>query len=362
MTIDAQNELINRRFGPYIVLREIGCGAMAQVYLGALPCAPGRARFVALKCMHPAFQSIPDYVRLFYHEAEIALSLMHPNLVEAWSCGVVEGRHTIAMDYIPGVSVGALMAYGALPVEVALWIASNMLWGLTYLHEKCDDSGNPLGIVHRDLTPDNVIVGFDGTVRILDFGVSKYGSNVDDIQKGMMVGKYAYMSPEQCRGDDVDCRSDVFSAAAVLYEMCTGRAAFARDTDIATIDALLNDEVVPPNRESWRFPSFLSQCIMQGLAREVDRRYPSARAFATDLAAFVKMQGMNDMQRKCQSHLMRVCGDVVRMETKKMASALDLIRQYLPSIEDLISQGSAHVADFDRHAFQLGDVAFSKLP
>ncbi len=361
MTIDPQNGLINRRFGPYILLSEIGCGAMAQVYLGALPCAPKRMRFVALKCMHQAYQTNPDYVRLFYHEAEIALGLMHPNLVETWSCGVVQGRHTIVMDYLPGVSIGSLLSRGAIPIEVALWIAINILNGLSYLHEKTDDMGNPLGIVHRDLTPDNVIVGFDGTVRILDFGVSKCGVDVDDIQKGMMVGKYAYMSPEQCRGCNIDARSDVFSAAAVLYEMCTGHPAFARDTDIATIEALLNDEIVPPNRESWRFPSFLSQCIMQGLARNPDRRFHSARAFADELATFVKLQGMSDTQRKCQAHIAHVCRDLIDSESNRMATATMAMQPYMPSIDDLISQGSSQPPDFTNNAFVLGEVTFSKL-
>lgn len=361
MTTDGASGLINRRFGEYVALREIGCGAMAQVYLCALPCAPGCARFLAIKCLHRAFQQNADYVRLFYREAEIALSLMHPNIVETWSCGVTDGRHVIVMDYLPGVPLSGLIARGAMPFEVALHIAISVLRGLMYLHEKTDAFGNRRSIIHRDLTPDNIMVGFDGTVRIFDFGVSRRIGDPDDIQKGMMVGKYAYMSPEQCRGEDVDCRSDVFSLAAVLYEMCVGHPAFARDTDIATIDALLRAEIASPNQISWRFPTYLSQCVMRGLERDLTRRYACAREFAEDLSRFVKMQGMHDLQNKCHAHAMQVCGDLFEDECRKMRLFGEAMQRHAPTIESLLAKTQKPVGDLGGNTVALEEVSFSKI-
>lgn len=363
MRRDVPDEILNRRFGPYVLLRELGCGGMAQVYLCALPCSPKVARFFALKCIHGAYNGIPEYVRLFYHEAEIALRLHHANIVETWSCGVIEGRHTLAMDYLCGQPVSALIARGHLSLEIALWIAVQALDGLEYLHEKCDILGTPLEIVHRDLTPDNIYVGYDGTVKIFDFGVSKCGGDADEIQNGMMVGKYAYMSPEQCRGEAVDARSDLFSLAAVLYEMCMGYGAFHRDSDIATIDAVVQGKVVAPNAQSWRFPSFLSQVIMRGLASDKSRRYESARWFADDLRMFVKMQGWTNLKQKCQDHMKNVFAQEIDGEFEFMKKSMHYLREFMPKIEELETKGAREPQNLSGSEWGTGagSVTFSKL-
>lgn len=285
-----------RPFGPYYLVKRLGVGGMAETWLALRQVAPGVHKFLALKCILPACNDVAEYIRLFYHEAGISLNLEHPSIISVWDCCMIEGRHTMVMEYLRGVTLRELFARMrergvSMPLEVAAWIGVQILGALDYLHQYRDDSGRWLQIVHRDVTPDNIFVCFDGLCRLFDFGVARSGDADQDIERGMIVGKVAYMSPEQCEGGDVDGRSDTFALAVVLYEMATGIAVFERESDILTINALMHDEIIAPHKRDYRFSAYLSRIIMQGLERDPARRYPTAEAFAKDLSNYMKVGG-----------------------------------------------------------------------
>ena len=281
--LDPQNI---RTFGPYTLLSQIGMGGMAEVYL-ALRKGPQNVRKpVALKCILGPYANLPEFTDLFLHEARISMLANHPNVVQTWDCTVIEGRYTMVMEYLNGVTLDKILAQlkstgTFLPIGIAIRIALQMLEALDYLHQMTDEFEKPLNLVHRDLSPQNICVCFDGQCKLFDFGVSRYGDS--DLQKGMLVGKCAYMSPEQCHGLQFDSRSDLFALAAILYEMTTGIPAFARDDDIQTLNALTSLPIVPPVEQIAGYPPTLSQIVMNGLQRDPQCRYQTAAQFAEDL-------------------------------------------------------------------------------
>lgn len=312
-----------RQFGPYDLITRLGVGGMAETWLALRRVAPGVHKFLALKCILPACNDVAEYVRLFYHEAGISLNLEHPNIISVWDCSVIDGRHTMVMEYLRGVTLREVFVRMRerkvkMPLEVASWIGVQILEALDYLHQYRDDAGEWLQIVHRDVTPDNIFVCYDGLCRLFDFGVARSGCIDNDIQRGMIVGKVAYMSPEQCEGGDVDGRSDTFALAAVLYEMATGMAVFERESDILTIQALMHDEIEAPHKRDYRFSAYLSRIIMQGLEREPARRYATAGEFAGDLRNYMKVGGF----AQTPVALKRFLSELFAPEIERIASFL----------------------------------------
>ena len=275
-----------RTFGPYILLSKIGMGGMAEVYLALRKCTGDVRKPVALKCILGPYSNLPEFTDLFLHEARLALLVNHPNIIQTWDCVVIEGRHTMVMEYLNGITLDKILAamrskHELIPLDIALYIGIQTLEALSYLHQLTDEFNQPLNAVHRDVSPQNICVCFDGQCKLFDFGVTRYGKI--DLQKGMLVGKCAYMSPEQCHGLKFDSRSDLFALAAILYELTTGIPAFAREDDIQTLNALTTQPIIPPAQQIAGYPQSLSQIIMSGLEREPNRRYQNASQFANDL-------------------------------------------------------------------------------
>ena len=280
-----------RTFGPYYLLSQIGMGGMAEVYLALRKCAADVRKPVALKCILGPYSNLPEFTNLFLHEARISLLVNHPNIIHAWDCVVIEGRHTMVMEYLNGMTLDKILAVlrskrELLPLDMALSVGVQMLDALSYIHQLTDEFNQPLNTVHRDVSPQNICICFDGQCKIFDFGVARYGKT--DLQKGMLVGKCAYMSPEQCHGLKFDSRSDLFALAAILYELTTGIPAFAREDDIQTLNALTSQPIIPPVQQIAGYPPSLSQIIMHGLERDPNRRYPNAMQFANDLRSCIR--------------------------------------------------------------------------
>ena len=332
-----------RQFGPYILLKRIGMGGMAELYLAVRQGAMGVKKLFALKCILSSYNDQASYIRLFYHEAWLSMRLQHPNVMATWDCGPVEGRHVMAMEFLRGVTLQEILDTVRIrkikmPIEVAVEIAIQALDGLQYLHDLNDEYGMPLKIVHRDVSPQNIFACYDGHCKIFDFGVARYGNPAEDIQHGMIVGKVAYMSPEQCRGGEVDGRSDTFALAAVLYEMATGEPVFLRENDIRTLNAVTIDPIEMPTKKDRNFPVFLSRIIMQGLQRDPEQRYPSAYAFADDLRTFLKVAGYSHTRLELIRFLDECFGDRIeafQAELQDMLHAVD--EQYRsPTLEDMV--------------------------
>ena len=227
-----------------------------------------------------------------------------------------------------------------MPIEVAVEIAIQALDGLQYLHDLNDEYGRPLHVVHRDVTPQNIFACFDGLCKIFDFGVARYGKPEDDIQHGMIVGKVAYMSPEQCRGEHVDGRSDTFALAAVLYEMATGIPVFMRENDIKTLNAVNHDPIDVPTKIDRNFPVYLSRIIMQGLERDPERRFPSAYAFADELRTFLKVAGHAHSRLALIQFLDTCFGDKIDDFQSELQALLRTASEQftIPTLEDMIME------------------------
>ncbi len=362
-------QLINKQFGPYIILKQLGIGGMAETCLAIKQNPLGARKFVALKCILPHYNNHQKYVQMFYHEAGLGLWMHHPNVIETWDVVQIDQRHTMVMEYLNGVTLDEILKTSSLknrpiPIEVAVWIAVTILDALEYLHKLRDLDGTPLRVVHRDVSPQNIFACYDGQCKIFDMGVACSALDNDVEQQGMLVGKYAYMSPEQCHGNQLDGRSDIFALAIVLYEMTTGQSLFARDNDIRTLDAVNNADIPSPVALRADFPSFLSKIIMKGLERDIQRRYQSAREFAEELRTFMKISGYPQTQFALSKYLAELFEDSIAQNEAFIAKALDDASQKFPPPELTLGDQIAHSLFDDSHRYKgkNSQVSFSKLP
>ncbi|MEO8700533.1 MAG: serine/threonine-protein kinase [Kofleriaceae bacterium] len=285
------------RFGKYTLVGDIATGGMAEVFLGVKQGLEGFLKVVVLKRVLPHFSNNTQFIRMFIDEARIAARLDHPNIVRTYEFGEVDGQYFTVMEYLPGEDLRSILrrlshAKQRLPVHVAVGIVMQLCAGLHCAHQLTDTTGRPLDLVHRDVSPANIIVTYGGEVKIIDFGVAK--TNTTATATGTIKGKLAYMPPEQILARGVDQRSDIFSAGVVLWELLTGRRLFGRPTDAATLYAIMNDPVPPPSRYRPEVPRQLDAIAMRALARTPVDRFDSAEAMATALEQFMASQPTYD--------------------------------------------------------------------
>ncbi len=276
------------QFGKYSLVRKIGTGGMAEVYLARTTVAQGLAKTLVIKKIHPAYARSRQFVAMFVDEAKIALGLNHPNIVQVFDFGAVGDTYFLAMENVEGMDLLRLLQDCAkdkrrIPFGLSAYIVQQLAKGLDYAHKKTDEFGDALGIVHRDISPQNIVVSWDGGVKIVDFGIARARDVHED--EGVIKGKFAYMSPEQARGEPVDCRSDVFSAGIVLYELVCGRPLFTgRGKD--ALEQVKAGAIPAPRDAAPDVPPALERVILRALAFHRDDRYLSARELQTDLGRF----------------------------------------------------------------------------
>ena len=285
-------------FGPFALGPKIGGGGMASVYLGKYVAAPGEEpppgqEIVALKVMKGEFVKNAEYEKMFLDEAQILTQLSHPNVIRTMGYGAQAGAWFIAMDLLMGRSLfdvydTARVAGRRIPFDLAAWMAREVARGLHHAHELADEEdGHRLGIVHRDVNPSNVFIGYDGVVKLLDFGLAKARKRQTKSAEGMIKGKIPYLSPEQIQDSSLDGRSDLYALGTTLWEITTMRRLFKRDTDVATVRAIQKGEVPDPRTLIDDFPAPLWKIIERSLRQDREQRYPSAEAMADDLDAFL---------------------------------------------------------------------------
>ncbi len=283
-------------------MRPLAAGGMAELYLAARVLQEGTPpsgapTLAAVKRLLPHLGWDPEFVRMFLDEVRIAASLRHPNIVRVLDFGVGEGGHYLAMEYLHGRTLRAVMRsirpHGPLPLAFAVGTIMEIAAGLHAAHEHRDDDGHPLEVVHRDVSPSNAIVGFDGSVKLLDFGIARVSEQTQLTRAGTIKGKVGYMSPEQCRGDRVDRRTDVFGLGILLYELTVGRRAFYADNDYAVIGRVVDGDYEPPRSLVPDYPAPLAEVVARALAVEPDGRYPTAAALSDELARFARDQGLD---------------------------------------------------------------------
>lgn len=280
------------QFGKYSIVDHLATGGMAEVYLARAGGLQGFEKLVVLKRVRPDV-STAETTESFLDEARLVATLEHPNIAHVHEIGVVNGSYFFVMEYVAGGDLRQLMQRAAeagrrLRLADALYIIVQVCEALHYAHEKLDSDGKPLKIVHRDVSPSNVLLSHDGAVKVCDFGVAKATSRVHETKGGALKGKYAYMSPEQCRGRVLDRRSDVFSIGILLYELTTLQQLFTAESEFDLMREIIEAPVRPPSEVVVDYPPDLERIVMRALAKEREQRYSSAQALQLDLEEFAR--------------------------------------------------------------------------
>jgi serine/threonine-protein kinase len=284
-----EQDTVARNIGRYTLFREVARGGMATVHLGRLRGVGGFARTVAIKRLHPPFARDPEFVSMFLDEARLAARVQHPNVVPVLDVLAAEGELFLVMDYVHGEALARLLkrAYAsgiAVSAKIVCGIVIDLLYGLHAAHEALSERGDPLHIVHRDVSPQNVLVGVDGVARVLDFGIAKAAQRIHAATRsGRIKGKLAYMAPEQVGTSQVDRRTDVYSASAVLWEALTGERLFPPLDTGQLIAQILTRDHLPPSRYKKELPAGIDEVVMRGLARDPAHRFATAHDMAAEL-------------------------------------------------------------------------------
>ncbi|WP_224369231.1 serine/threonine-protein kinase [Hyalangium versicolor] len=270
-------------FGKYQLLKKLATGGMAEVWLARQSGIEGFAKSVVVKRILPHLAEDREFVEMFRNEALIAANFNHPNIAQVYEFGEANGTYYIAMEFIHGEDLGRVMrkAWSAgqwIARPLAIRIVASACEGLFYAHSRTDGSGKPLKVVHRDISPQNILISFDGSVKLVDFGIAKAADQVGLTKSGAIKGKFAYMAPEQAAGKALDHRADIFAIGLVLYELLTGVRPLKRDSELATLQAALECSIQTPS-EVADVPPELDPVVMSALAKAADDRYRDARQF-----------------------------------------------------------------------------------
>jgi serine/threonine protein kinase len=288
-------DALPRQFGKYTLLRRLAAGGMAELFLALHRSMAGFEKLIVIKRILPSMNQNKAFIEMLLHEARIAATLSHPNIVQIFDVGQVDGTYYIAMEHIHGEDIQAVVramrknALVAFPLEHTLSIVIGTCAGLAYAHDKRDLDGRPLGIVHRDISPRNIVVSFTGDVKIVDFGIAKSGVEPgEDTSSGQLKGKAPYMSPEQASGQAIDWRSDIFATGVMLFELTTGRRLFKGASEFETLKLIVDKEYPRPVDVKPGYPPALDRIVMRALEKDREKRYQSARAMQADLEDFAR--------------------------------------------------------------------------
>ena len=278
--------------GRYEILRPLATGGMAEIFLGRIRGIEGFQKGVVLKRLKPELAANPAFVEMFLDEARLMATLQHSNIVQVFDVGSAGGAYFFSMELLRGEDLRGVVkqgrASGGLPLDHALFIVASALSGLHHAHERKGPDGRPLDIVHRDVSPSNIFVTYDGGVKVLDFGIAKTTVQTTQTRAGTLKGKIRYMSPEQCLGRPVDRRSDVFSAAIVLWELTVGRKLFSGPSDFELMGRIVDADAPPPTNLVPDYPPELERIVLRGLRRDPGERYPTAEEMQADIEHFAR--------------------------------------------------------------------------
>jgi len=276
-----------RSLGRYILFGEIASGGMATVHLGRLLGAGGFARTVAIKRLRRAVARDPQFVAMLIDEARIASRIRHPNVAATVDAFEHDGELFLVMDYVHGEALRGLMRTDLrtrhrISAPIASGVICGALHGLHAAHEATSENGEPLGIVHRDVSPQNILVGLDGVPRVVDFGIARAAVRLQQTRDGQLKGKVTYMSPEQLapNAPTPDRRTDIFTAGIVFWEALTGTRLFGGESDLEVMDSVLSQPIEPPSTKTEGIPPSLDRVFLKALSRDMGLRYDTARDFA----------------------------------------------------------------------------------
>ena len=302
---------------------------MAELFLARTLGPEGFEKLVVLKKILPTHSDNPRFVRLFLDEAKLAATLDHPHIAHVYDMGKVEGHYFFAMEYVHGQDVRTTLRRTArlnkkFPVDHAVQIARNVAAALHYAHERRRADGALLDIVHRDVSPSNVLVSYDGAVKLVDFGVAKAATSTVKTRTGTLKGKISYMSPEQARGSPIDRRSDIFSLGIVLWEMVTTQRLFKSDNDLATIQMIINSRPQPPSQVRPECSPELDRIVLRALSNEVEERYQTAEQLQLDLEELAREQKLKQSSVALRTWMHELFAEEIRAWSLAQASGQTL--------------------------------------
>jgi len=298
---------------------------MAEIFLARREGPGGVAKIVALKRILPHLSENPEFVSMFLAEARIVSRLSHPNVVQLHDFGEIDGTYFLAMEYVPCEDVLAVLRRARArvprtPPTVVATILAAACEALHYAHELRDEQDRPLGLVHRDVTPSNLLVSYDGVVKLADFGIAKVEQGASGSVTGARKGKYPYMSPEQALGRALDRRSDLFSLAVVGHELVTGAGLFHRENELLVLRAITEDPIPRPSQARSDLPPALERILMRALEREPERRFATAQAMQLELEGFLTSHGQVGWKLSLARYMRELFGEAAATTRRRWAA------------------------------------------
>lgn len=334
-----------RRFGQYVLLEQIAVGGMAEIYLAKTQGVAGFEKYLALKLVHPNFATDQSFIQMLIDEAKIAVTLNHVNIAQVFDLGLHKGTYYISMEFVDGADLFKVMRRLSdrnidVPIDVAVYLGQEIAAALNYAHRKLDSRGRPLNIIHRDISPQNVMLSAAGEVKLIDFGIARADNRKAHTKVGVIKGKYSYMSPEQAWGEELDQRTDVFSAGVVLYEVLTGEMLYRCEDMHLVLEMVRRAKIAPPSSRRKDIPEELDRIILKAVARAPEDRWKNAQEFQAALTAFL-CNLAPDFTPNRAAELLRVAlsDETPRVKTSESeteATLLTLARDGRPKDEDSV--------------------------
>lgn len=330
MTADPQNLI----FGKYALIRRLALGGMGEVFLARQTgSVSGTERLVILKSLLPELAEQDGFVDQFLDEARVAAKLNHPNVVQMFEAGLWNGMYFIAMEYIRGDNLARIQKIAKskglpFPIHIIVRIARDALLGLGHAHTAIDDqTGVALSVVHRDVSPQNIMVRVDGVTKVVDFGIAKAGNRSSRTATGVLKGKLQFMSPEQVKGEEVDARADQFAMGIVLWELLTSKRLFGGDNEIQTLKAVLQQRVTPPSELVDGMPLELEVILMKMLERDPAARYPSCADAAEELSHWLALASRRVSEADVAVFIKAVVGENIDEQTRNLSPSENFVMQ-----------------------------------
>lgn len=309
-------------FGKYCLLERVSVGGMAEIFRAKPFNSPQSRKHLALKRILPHLAEDDEFVQMFIDEATLTVQLVHPNIVRTYELGQFYHSPYILMEFISGQELLELQRRlrrqkDIMGVAMACYIAREIATGMDYVHAKVDENGDPLHIIHRDISPQNVLVTYGGNVKIIDFGIAKGTFQETRTQVGVLKGKFGYMSPDQVRGDAIDHRSDIFTIGTLLWELLTNRRLFRGENEYETLQMLRDPDVLPPSHYNDAVPSEVDRIVAKILVADRDKRYQNGGEVAAALDDFLKVQGIRFGAREMSAWMAQTFAEEVDAERRK---------------------------------------------
>ena len=313
-TADAEAVSEGTQFGQYVLMEHIATGGMAEVYKARMMGMEGFQKTVAIKRILPHLTDNDEFVTMFIDEAKLAAQLNHNNIIHIYDLGKIDRSYYIAMEYIEGRDLRSILQRCRersvqLPVPLAMYIANRLCAALDYAHRKRDFDNRDLGLVHRDVSPQNVLISYEGDIKLCDFGIAKAASKASHTRAGALKGKLQYMSPEQAWGKDIDHRSDLFSLGLVIFEMLTGEKQFKGDSELSILEQVRNPTVTAPSAHNPEVPELVDQLAVRALESGRDDRFQSARDLQREIEKALRNNGWNPSPADVARFLTELYGD-----------------------------------------------------